>query len=93
MYHGTIDNFILDTPVPLSLVSLGTTRGIIVILGIPGWTPQIVQPEGGTDSIRVASNGFIIDLKGVVKEEKLSGQISNMVTGEKGTWTAQRVQK
>ena len=93
VYHGTIDNFILDTPVPLSLVSLGTTRGIIVILGIPGWTPQIVQPEGGTDSIRVASNGFIIDLKGVVKEEKLSGQISNMVTGEKGTWTAQRVQK
>jgi serine/threonine protein kinase len=93
VYHGKIDHFVLSTPVPLSLISMGVERGIIVILGIPGWTPQIVQPEGGTDSIRVASNGFIIDLKGVVSGEKISGQISNMVTGEKGTWTAQRVAK
>jgi hypothetical protein len=93
VYQGSISGFLGKNPIALSMVSMGAERGIIVFLGIPGWTPQIVQPEGGTESIRVASNGMIVDLKGTVEGTSIRGTMSNLVTGEQGTWQAERVQK
>lgn len=90
IYHGKTRGILSGGELPLSLISLGAERGVIVVIGIEGWTPQLVVPQAGTSSLRVASNGMIIELNGNAGESDVSGEINNIVTGEKGTWSVER---
>lgn len=89
VYHGSVRGLFVDHELPLSLISLGAERGIIVTIGLPGFTPQLVIPEGGTESLRISTNGFILDFHGITKDGAVSGEVVNIVTGEKGTWNVE----
>lgn len=90
IFHGSIKGLLLDHALPLSLISMGPERGVIVVIGIQGWTPQLVPAQSGTSSLRVASNGMILDLNGQSSEAGVKGEIQNIVTGEKGSWSVER---
>lgn len=86
-YSGELDGVLPGRAVPLTILSLAGTARLVVIAGIEGWTPRVVSlNENTSQSIRVASNGIILDLVGEVGDGEIRGTFRNLVTGEEGSW-------
>lgn len=90
MYVGYINGVIPGKASPLTLVSFGDRHEISVIVGVEGWTPTTVTVptagEGLGDSLRITSNGFILELVGEAGADSIQGAFTNAITGEAGEW-------
>jgi serine/threonine protein kinase len=95
LYAGSISNLLPKSTTPLALISMPSRKSLVVIVGIPGWTPvEVALPEAETskaNTITVRSNGLIINVTGELSGESITGMFSNAVTGESGSWSARVV--
>ena len=94
VFTGSITDLVPGQTATLSLLSYADQGFVVVIAGIEGWRPALVQldqkqPNG---ALRVASNGMILDLTGQVVEGEIVGYFRNIVTGEEGEWRARAPQ-
>ena len=85
---------------PLNLISFASQDKLAIIVGLEGWTPVVVSPreilQAGSEtaqSLRVASNGFIIDFTAQTVDGELVGYFRNVVTGTQGEWRARPARK
>ncbi|MCI5065839.1 protein kinase [bacterium] len=82
--------------VPFSVISLETSKQLIIAIGIHGFTPIVVDTAGATftgdDSgggeLRVASKGFLFTLSSTIEGDNVTGTLYNEITGERSTWRA-----
>lgn len=94
LYSGTLDGFLPNEIVSLTMMSLADKKKLVVILGVEGWSPKVVdlepfQPGGehaGSNAIRVAANGFVLDFAGQKANDEIVGTFKNTITGEQGEW-------
>jgi hypothetical protein len=95
LYAGSISNLIPDSSSPLALISMPNRRSLVVIIGLPGWTPvEVAIPEEDStkpNTITVRSNGLIINVTGELADDSITGMFSNAITGESGSWSARIV--
>lgn len=101
VYGGTISRLIANEVLPLTIVANSDPKSLIVMIGIEGWTPRSVQLEPNeegqiSDTIRVASNGFILDFSAdpagtINSSNEISGTFRNAITGEAGAWKVRPV--
>jgi len=94
VFTGSITDLVPGQTATLSLLSYADQGFVVVIAGIEGFRPALVQldqkqPNG---ALRVASNGMILDLTGQVVEGEIVGYFRNIVTGEEGEWRARAPQ-
>jgi hypothetical protein len=94
VYSGSITGFLPDKPVPLVFMSLPEEKKISVIIGIEGWSPSVASTESflengenfGSNTLRIASNGFVLDFVGQPSQDAVIGTFKNSITGEQGEW-------
>jgi serine/threonine protein kinase len=95
LYAGTISDVLPGSVNPLSLISMPARNSLVVVIGLPGWTPiEIPVPETkvpGGETIAVRSNGIILNITGELSGDTITGTFTNAVTGETGTWSAKLV--
>ncbi len=100
VYHGTLVRFVDKLSFPLSIISFEDRKRATMIVGLPGWTPQVLDIEKYQDLpadskerevLRVASNGIVLEFRGTVEDGKISGTFTNKISGEVGTWSVSRV--
>jgi len=97
IFAGTVTGLIPGRDTPLTILSFPKRKKLVFIVGVEGWDAASVSLEqweqsGGTADpskpIRVASNGFLLELAGDSSEGVLIGTFVNLVTGEEGAWRA-----
>jgi serine/threonine protein kinase len=92
-YAGNIDNFLPGVKSPLVLISSG--KSVTVIVGVPGWLPVRlpVSEDGQQPETKIAlrSNGVMLVISGQGDNGALTGEFRNVLTGDKGTWSANAV--
>jgi serine/threonine protein kinase len=95
MYQGTFENFLGLKEVSIFFISLPKQEKLIVILGLEGWTPDVLfigqsTPETPSalkgNKLRVSSNGLVLDMVGEISEGSVVGKYLETVTGEQGSW-------
>lgn len=95
LYAGSISNLLPKSTTPVAFISMPNRKSLVVIVGIPGWTPvEVALPEADAakaDTITLRSNGLIINVTGELAGESITGMFSNAVTGESGSWSARVV--
>ena len=93
IYSGTAGGVLPGRKVPMTLVVLDGEQSIRVLMGMEGWTPQELDMTSARlrdnpSQLRVASNGFILNLSAKsVSAREIGGQVDNVITGERGVWT------
>lgn len=96
-FYGRIYDIIPGQESPLVIISLPEQQALIVIVGVEGWTPTMVvlpadAAENPPPSIRVTSNGIVLDLQGEVIEGEVHGEYTNAVNGTRGKWQLGRLE-
>ncbi len=94
LYNGTISDLIPGQTAPLVMISFEDR--LVVIIGMEGWTPEVIRREDLVQSaispgeshlpLRVRSNGFVLNLTGREIEGQLIGFFRNVATNETGEW-------
>lgn len=97
VYNGTIRGLVPGATVPLSILSFSEQGFMVFLPGIEGWSPTMVpldgRGEGSSTTIRVASNGFILDLSGQVVDGEIVGYFNNSLSGDQGEWRVRPIGK
>jgi hypothetical protein len=97
VYSGTISRLIANEVLPLTIISYPETKTLALMIGIEGWTPRAITLDtGASDTVRVSSNGFILDFSVAPVQttniaSEISGTFRNVVTGEIGGWKVKPV--
>jgi len=95
-YTGTMTGLIPGRSVPLSILSFSEQGFLVILPGIEGWSPSTVALDGlptEASSIRIASNGFVVELSGQPVDDEVVGYFKNMLTGEEGEWRVRPIQR
>jgi hypothetical protein len=82
--------------VPLSILSFSEQDFLVLLPGVEGWSPSTVAIDGlptEASSIRISSNGFVIELSGQAVDDEVVGYFKNMLTGEEGEWRIRPIQR
>lgn len=95
MYAGFMENILPGSRIPLTLISREKQNQLVVIIGIPGWSPTVVSTEASDStepgSITVRSNGLILNVSSLNSRGTIEGTFSNTITGEQGKWQVMKV--
>jgi hypothetical protein len=99
LYAGTVSDIVPGAIHPISFISMPTRKSLVVVIGLPGWTPvEIPVPDSKTagketsaETITIRSNGLILTITGELSGDAITGTFTNAVTGETGTWSAKLV--
>jgi serine/threonine protein kinase len=99
LYAGTVSDIVPGAVHPISFISMPTRKSLVVIIGLPGWTPvEIGVPDAKTpgrettpETITIRSNGLILTITGELSGDTITGTFTNAVTGEAGTWSAKLI--
>lgn len=95
IYHGSISNLFPNTVLPLAIISWPEQNSVALIVGLEGFSPVIIDFDSEDiakgSKLRMAANGFVIDLVGRPVGDKITGDWKNMVSQENGTWEVQAV--
>lgn len=88
IYTGTIRDLVPGQEQTLTLISLKDHKKMAIIVGLEGWTPRIVSLEDKkvNDKLRVAANGYILDMTAIAKDGELVGSYKNVLSGQYGVW-------
>lgn len=95
MYTGSISGVTPSTSHPLTIISFPQNKSLAFIVGMEGWTPNVislekVEKQSNKDTlkkIRIASNGLVLDIVGEVQDGKIKGSFLNAISGENGKWS------
>lgn len=92
-HTGVIRGLIPGKEIPLALISQDDIQGTIIILGLEGWMPTLATPstedsEGKSSTFR--SNGLILRFDREMSSDKITGTVTDVVTGESGTWIVEK---
>lgn len=95
VYNGQIEGLISGKNTALDIISINNGNKLIVLLGIPGWKPAIINidadnTEQFSSPLRIASNGVVILLSAnndEAKADSISGNFKNVISGATGTWS------
>ena len=97
VYAGTITGLIPGVTTPLSIMSFSEQGFMVFLPAVEGWSPTMVAlenpPDEGPTTLRVSSNGFILELSGQVVEGEIVGYAKNMLSGDQGEWRVRPVGK
>ncbi len=98
IYSGVIYDVIPGQDSGLTVISLPEQNALIFIVAIEGWTPtlsSIPDPKKDQDnnSIRVTSNGIVLDMKGVLIDGAVEGEYVNAINGTIGKWKLQPIKE
>lgn len=90
-YKGTLTGVhpVLET-VPIYLISDLEHAKLIVVVGIEGWSPSIIQTAGqDLRNLRLASGGIVIELSKLITNDgvQITGLLKNLTLGGEGTVT------
>lgn len=88
-YYGSINGFIGAGQNSLAMISFAEKKKIAVIVGVEGWTPQVISLDELTPGreLRVASNGIMLELiAGSGNSEVISGTFRNILHQSEGRW-------
>ncbi|MBN8548592.1 MAG: protein kinase [Deltaproteobacteria bacterium] len=94
MYSGLVRNFAGGRTVPLTIISFGEQKKVAVILGLEGWTPAVAsfdpnaKKSDGAASLRIVSNGLVLNMTGQGAGNELSGTFEDVITGDQSAWHA-----
>ncbi len=87
MYHGNIYDIIPGEESKLIVISMPEQDSLIFILGVEGWTPSMSPiSKAKQNSIRVSSNGIVLDMEADIVDGSLHGIYRNALNGTKGKW-------
>lgn len=87
MYAGTITGLIPGREIPLSMIALPDQKQVAVIIGLEGWTPQVIETTPQTvGKLRLKSNGFVLDMTAENVDGELYGLFRDVVSGNQGEW-------
>jgi serine/threonine protein kinase len=94
LYSGGIEGLFPNRSLPLAMIAFADQKTLSVIIGMEGWTPAIIDlepffPEGdhaGSNTLRISSNGFVLDMTGQKVKNEIVGTFRNTITGEQGEW-------
>lgn len=88
IYIGAIRDLLPGQEHSLTIVSLANQKKLAVIIGIEGWTPRFISLDEKkvADKLRVAANGYILDLTAIAKDGELVGSYKNVLSGQYGVW-------
>jgi serine/threonine protein kinase len=91
MYQGTIYDVIPGEDAKLVVISLPEQNSLVFIAAIEGWSPSVsalppAKNGAPSKSIRVTSNGIVLDMQGEVVDGVVEGVYSNALNGIKGKW-------
>jgi serine/threonine-protein kinase len=95
-YAGTMTGLLPGKTVPLSILSFSEQDFLVLLPGVEGWSPSTVAIDGlptEASSIRISSNGFVIELSGQAVDDEVVGYFKNMLTGEEGEWRIRPIQR
>jgi len=97
VYAGTMNGIVPGKAVPLSIMSFSEQGFMVFLPGVEGWSPTMVSlenlPTEGPTTLRVTSNGFILDLSGQVVEGEIVGYAKNVLSGDQGEWRVRPISK
>lgn len=97
VYAGTTTGIVPGTSIPLSIISFSEQGFMVFLPGIEGWSPTMValesDPKAEASTVRITSNGFILELSGQVVEGEIVGYIKNVISGDQGEWRVRPVSK
>ena len=91
MYEGNIYDVIPGEESKLVVISVPEQNSLIFIVAVEGWTPSLTaipQAKDGSlvNSMRVTSNGIVLDMQGEVVNGAVEGVYLNALTGNKAKW-------
>jgi hypothetical protein len=70
---------------------------MVFLPGVEGWSPTMValesDPNEEASTVRITSNGFILELSGQVVEGEIVGYVKNVISGDQGEWRVRPVSK
>jgi len=97
VYSGTITGLIPGSTVPLSIMSFSEQGFMVFLPGVEGWSPTMVALDTAAPDpsapIRIASNGFVLDITGQVVDGEIVGYFKNSLSGDQGEWRVRPVGK
>lgn len=99
VFSGSISGVIPGETNALTFISLGEQKKLVVLLGIPGWKPAVVNIDASsTDAspsapVRLSSSGFVLDISGKPVNGELVGEFTDVISGAKGEWRIKPVQR
>jgi serine/threonine protein kinase len=93
LYTGTMRGLLPAGNIPLAFISRPDLGGVVLALGIEGWTPvtaSATEKESSPQSTTFRSNGLILQFNRELSSDKITGTVIDVVTGEAGVWSVER---
>lgn len=86
-YIGAIQGLLPKSLVPMTIVSMGDSKQLALIIGLDGWNPTVVTlGDTAPSAVRVVSNGFILEFSGQVSGDHVQGTVKNIIAGTQGAF-------
>ncbi|MBX7145090.1 MAG: protein kinase [Oligoflexia bacterium] len=99
VFAGKITGIIPGETSPLTFISLGEQKKLVVLLGIPGWKPAVLSIDAEWLAanpgapLRLASSGLVLDIAGRAVGGELTGEFTDVISGAKGEWHVRPAQQ
>jgi hypothetical protein len=93
LYTGTMRGLLPAGDIPLAFISRPDVGGVVLALGIEGWTPVTAstsEKESSLESTTFRSNGLILQFNRELSSDKITGTVIDVVTGESGVWSVEK---
>lgn len=92
-YTGIVRGLLPGNDVPLAFISRPEIGGVVLMLGVDGWLPTLITSDGNPESYNsptFRSNGQILKFNREMSSDKITGTVTDMVTGDSGTWSVEK---
>jgi serine/threonine-protein kinase len=93
LYTGAVRGLLPVGDIPLALISRPDVEGVILALGLDGWVPSTAntaEKDNDPQSTTFRSNGLILQFNRELRTDKITGTVTDVVTGETGTWSVEK---
>jgi serine/threonine-protein kinase len=89
-HSGSFSGLFFGEGVPIVIISKPQQQQLVLMVAIDGWTPAIANladlASNDTEELTFRSNGLILKLKQISADGEITGTLTDIVTGDTGTW-------
>ena len=87
IHAGVVKGLFSRKGTPLAIISNPDKGSLALIVGVPGWIPAEINTGKATNNEYIfRSNGLILKLNQEMPSASITGTITDIVTGETGSW-------
>lgn len=87
IHAGVVKGLFSPKGTPLAIISNPDKGSLALIVGVPGWIPAEINTGKATNNEYIfRSNGLILKLNQEMPSASITGTITDIVTGETGSW-------